>query len=802
MIFKNITQCVLISLLIGGLHAEEPTIQQALSPEMLNTLYADSQHKLNKLQSVVQHYAQLINTGKLKPKDPQAALAWLKNCAEVIGAIKNSSYTVLSEAKIVEFFSDTKQCAQILDHAFASNFKELPEITYESLKTRFVPTDISEPMMIDYSRKVDTAIDALQRKANNAGLGIVNRTYNALCSFNEHYRVGSLIENATLLGIGGGIALYATPRSVLEKVPYLAGAQDTLVDSLGGILALPDKLKATIFESNDSHSRKLALAMQEAVASGEALSDSVSQAVSQADITFHDRLTYIQKMGLLGMGWMSCMTVQHTWAESQKYWPWPMVGKKIHSISRNLHNRLKGTPLNNSGLHIIEDLTLDDPLFFGFDEQKNCFNRMLDSLEDPHKFANAGMKTSKAYLLVGPPGTGKSLSSKGLGGSLNERITANGKKHKATFFDVPFEVLRYHPNPVEFIIDVARYNSPCIIFIDEFHLLNVQIGTNQENRLADFLVKLDELDRNNDPEHQVFLLAATNRPDLIDSALKRYGRFEVIEYHNPTFDQRKNVLTILCKKSAVDTTGIDFDLLAYLTEGCSFSALNKLFEHAAFAAKNRAEGVTFEHLYQALNEIIRKLKPEVALNADEKRVVATYQAAKALAYSSFDIPVQIESVTIQSYTAKVKEQYDWQVKMEKKDVDKQHKSHFGALFFWKKNELVATETLKDKRNMCKIFLAGSVAQNVLYGSISDYKKKDRQRALLKAQEIVLNGLKFSDLSEKQQDVMRDQAFKIVKECEAEMTQFFSQKKEVLKNIVTVLEEKTFIRSDELKSLIK
>ena len=103
--------------------------------------------------------------------------------------------------------------------------------------------------------------------------------------------------------------------------------------------------------------------------------------------------------------------------------------------------------------------------------------------------------------------------------------------------------------------------------------------------------------------------------------------------------------------------------------------------------------------------------------------------------------------------------------------------------------------------MCKILIAGFAAEQVLNGSVSSYKKKDRQRALLLAQEILLQGLNFADLSDKQKDIIKDQAFEMVKECEREMVKLFTQKKGVLQRLVAALEEKTMLRIDELKALI-
>ncbi|MFA6066025.1 MAG: AAA family ATPase [Candidatus Babeliaceae bacterium] len=753
----------------------------------LNELYAIAMQKLDQTQAIVQHCAQLINNNKLKPQDGQAARAWLKHCSEVLTEIKNSPYSPLTDVKLVEIFAETKQFAQRLTFVIASNLNELPDMSRETLKARYVPDEISEEMMFEYIGHVDRALGELQNAANGIGQNFINKTFNTVSSLNSRYKFGSWVGNAALVGFGAATLLYVTPRSALETVG-LGGAQDTMIDTFSKVVS---KKPYMMFDGN----------YVDEIINKEPVKIKVLEPVDPHKYFASELGGNFDRLVLAGSAWLAYLKAQDVWHQSNKYWPWPQISEKLTRAQNKVHSFLKGAPLGYDGVvgRVIDDVTLKDGFFKGFDSQLNKFNNILTFVMDPKKFVFSGMKMNKALLLTGPSGTGKSFFAKAFAGSVNE-ISENNEQKKVKFLEISHFMLQGQENPVEFIMYYARFNAPCVVYIDEFHLLQLQVQGNTK-RLSEFLMELDKLDKDNDPDHQIFILGATNRPDLLDPALMRDGRFEVVQFHNPTFEQRRNLLEELCKKSAINTTGIDFELLAHLTEGCSFSSLNKLFERAAFVAKNQGEGVTFEHLYQALNEVVRKLKKDVPVMDVEKNIVATYQGGKALAYSLFATSVNLESVTLQGYTTAPREVYDWQVKTENKDIKRQYKPRFGAIFTWKNYEVVAAETIEEKKNLCKILVAGFAAQQVLNGSVSAYKKKDRQRALLLAQNILLQGLNFADLSDKQKDIIKDQALEMVRACERDMIKLFTQKKEVLKRIVVALEEKTMLRVDEIKALI-
>ena len=656
-----------------------------MSIDRRNELYAIAMQKVDQAQSIIQHCAQLINNKKLKPQDEQLAREWLQASSKVLLEIKNSPYAPLTDTKIIEILTETKQFAQLFIPVISSNFNNLPEMSRDMLKTRYIPTDISEKMMFEYVAYVDRALEDLQATANNVGQNIINKTYNTLSALNSHYKFGNWVGNTALVGFGAATALYVTPRPILAKIG-LGDVQDTMVDTLGYMINKRDVYTLPYLV------KKIKNGVE-------------GNYPKQAIVTPHEYFAStgnLSRLMMAGSAWMAYLAAQDAWHKSRQYWPWPQLDKKLSNASSAIQNYLEGTTLNTYGVdaHVIEDLTLEDDFFKGFDAQLNKFKNILTFVEDPRKFIFSGMKINKALLLTGASGTGKSFFAKAFAGSINKIYQSNDKHKKVEFIEISHFMLQSEANPLAIIMTIASMHAPCVIYIDEFHLLQLQVQGDAK-RLSEFLMALDKLDKDDKPNSQIFIIGATNRPDLLDPALIRDGRFETVQFHNPTFEQRKNLLETLCKKSAIDMTGIDFELLAHLTEHYSFSALNKLFERAAFVAKNQGEGVSFKHLYQALNDVIRKLKNDLPTTVVEKNIVATYQAGKALAHVLLPTTVNLESVTIQGYTKPAKEIYDWQAKVDKKDIKKQYKPKFGTLFTWKNYEVILTETVEQKETCAK-----------------------------------------------------------------------------------------------------
>lgn len=768
--------------------APEPTTTQ------LNQVLLGALQQLNKLQAIISHISQLINTHRIQPLDDASAREWLQNATKLIGELKKKNYTPLTAKKLLEIFSASNYIAQTLDFALRNQLTILPELSELTIKPRMIPGDTDFDFVVEYAQTVEQRLADIYDRANNSGRTFLNKLYGNVTEFNRNYNVSGNMFKLGLLGIGASALIYALPPTFCERI-WLSKVQGFIAG------------KVDFFKGND------ALATQ--------LIDSVKQnaqyGILKDSKEVVEELKKVQGINLSPMAIISGMSLMARFVVDAKqidefiFSPEPQkwyIRDRISQKLSNIHDYLSGTSVSIDSQHYTaETITLKDPLFDGLKDQTQAFELILEALKNPHTFTLAGIEIPHTILLTGDSGDGKSYLAKAFWGSVSELFNEMGRNTSFSFWNVePREFLGWGQNAVKRILQQARQHAPCVVFIDEFHLLGTQAGGNAQ-LLADFLTALDDLNNNKDPYHQIFIIAATNRPDLLDSALMRQGRFgTIIHCQKPTFAQRKNTLMALCKKSAVDASSIDLDLIANLLQGRSFSDVRSVFQLAEFTAKNKAEGLAFEHFYQALNKIVRKLKNEVRLSSQEKSIVATHQAGCALAHLLLETSVHLESVTIQPHARIIREQYDYQAKADAKhnDVDdtkKQHEAENGAVYTWRDNEILSLEDSASKIVQCKLLLAGSVAQNVLLGKVSDYQKHDKMYAMGKAIESLLNGISFYGLSKGQQERYRDKALVLLETCEQEMYELFMNNKAALARLAQALEEKHFIKIDEIKTII-
>ena len=248
-------------------------------------------------------------------------------------------------------------------------------------------------------------------------------------------------------------------------------------------------------------------------------------------------------------------------------------------------------------------------------------------LKEPARFAAMGAKCPKGVLLVGPPGTGKTLLARAVAGEAGCRvITAAGSEFNEMYVGVGAQRVRALANQ-------ARAQAPCIVFIDEFDSLGGRRGrpnrtSEEETTLNQLLVEMDGMAGS----ESIVWMAATNREDMLDPAVRRPGRFDrVVEVGLPTQVDRAEILRIHAAKMPV-AGDVDMDRLAALTVGYSGAELaNLLNEAAIFAVQDGSEVITSAHLEQARDKIqLGRVRSGVVVSDEERRVIALHEAGHAI----------------------------------------------------------------------------------------------------------------------------------------------------------------------------
>jgi len=265
----------------------------------------------------------------------------------------------------------------------------------------------------------------------------------------------------------------------------------------------------------------------------------------------------------------------------------------------------------------------------GIDEAKAELTEIVDFLKDPQKFTKLGGRIPKGVLLVGTPGTGKTLLAKAIAGEAGVPFfSISGSDFVEMFVGVGASRVRD-------LFEQGKKNAPCIIFIDELDAVGRHRGAGlggghdeREQTLNQLLVEMDGFDSN----EGVILLAATNRPDVLDSALLRPGRFDrQIVVDRPDVRGREGILKVHTRKIPLGSD-VDISVLAKGTPGFSGADLaNMVNEAALLAARKNKKKVDMEDLEEAKDKVLMGTERKSLLISDEeKRSTAYHEAGHAM----------------------------------------------------------------------------------------------------------------------------------------------------------------------------
>lgn len=265
----------------------------------------------------------------------------------------------------------------------------------------------------------------------------------------------------------------------------------------------------------------------------------------------------------------------------------------------------------------------------GIDEAKEELSEIVDFLRNPGKFQKLGGQIPKGCLLIGLPGTGKTLLARAIAGEANVPFfSISGSDFVEMFVGVGASRVRD-------MFEQGKKNAPCIIFIDEIDAVGRHRGIGlgggndeREQTLNQMLVEMDGFESN----EGVIIIAATNRPDVLDRALLRPGRFDrLITVSNPTVAGREEILKVHMKKIK-HSDQVDAEIIARGTTGFSGAKLQNLVNEAALlAARNNKKLVDMEDMEAAKDKVLMGVENRsLAISDDEKNLTAYHEAGHAL----------------------------------------------------------------------------------------------------------------------------------------------------------------------------
>lgn len=436
----------------------------------------------------------------------------------------------------------------------------------------------------------------------------------------------------------------------------------------------------------------------------------------------------------------------------------------------------------------------------GAEEAKEELKEIVEFLKHPKKFLSIGAKIPKGVLLLGPPGTGKTLMAKAVAGEAGVPFfNISGSEFVEMFVGVGASRVRD-------LFKQAKKNAPSIVFIDEIDAVGRHRGAGlggghdeREQTLNQILVEMDgfETDTN------VIVVAATNRPDILDPALLRPGRFDRrVVLDLPDINEREKILKIHTKNKPLEKS-VNLKILAQRTPIFSGADLANLVNEAAIlAARRNKKIISMRELTESIEKVM--LGPERksrVIREEEKKIIAYHEAGHALVASSLPNTDPVQKVSIISrgqaggYTLA---------------VPTEDKRLYSKAYFV--DELA-------------VLLGGYVSEEINFGDVTTGASNDLERATHmarnlvtrygmselgprtfgKKEELVFLGKELGEEKDYSEDTAREidkEVFRFINEAQNTAEKVIKEKKETLEKIVKVLLEKETIEKEEFEGLIK
>ncbi len=431
----------------------------------------------------------------------------------------------------------------------------------------------------------------------------------------------------------------------------------------------------------------------------------------------------------------------------------------------------------------------------GLEEAKQEVMEIVDFLKNPKKYTNLGGKIPKGALLVGSPGTGKTLLAKAVAGEAQVPFfSLSGSDFVEMFVGVGASRVRD-------LFRQAKDKAPCIIFIDEIDAIGRARGKNnivggndeRENTLNQLLVEMDGFGT----DTGVIILAATNRPDVLDSALLRPGRFDrQVSIDKPDLIGREQIFKVHLKPVKL-AEGVDAKKLSAQTPGFAGAEIaNVCNEAALIAARKNKEAVDMQDFQDAIDRVIGGLeKKNKIISPEEKRIVAYHEAGHAIAGWFLEHADPLVKVSI---------------------VPRGVAALGYAQYLPKEQFLYTIEQLED--GMC-MTLGGRVAEDITFGKISTGAQNDLERITKLAYAMVtiygmnekVGNVSFNDTqgeyqfnkpySEKTSELIDDEVRNQINAVYARTKKLLTDKREGLEKLANKLIEKEILFQSDLEEIL-
>ncbi len=458
-----------------------------------------------------------------------------------------------------------------------------------------------------------------------------------------------------------------------------------------------------------------------------------------------------------------------------------------------------GVGKSNAKVYVQKETGVTFKDVAGEDEAKESLQEVVDFLHNPGRYSKIGAKLPKGALLVGPPGTGKTLLAKAVAGE------AHVPFFSLTGSDFIELYVGVGASRVRDLFKEATKNAPCIIFIDEIDAIgrsrDSKYGGGNEEREQTLNQLLSEMD-GFDSSRGILILGATNRPEILDKALLRPGRFDrQIIVDKPDLRGRTEILKVHAKDVLMDDT-VDLDAIALATSGAVGSDLANMINEAAInAVKQGRDYVCQKDLFEAVEQVlVGKEKKDRIMSTEERRIVSYHEVGHALVSALQKNSEPVQKITIVPRTMGALG-YVMQVPEEEKFLNTQAELHamlVGLLAGRAAEEIVFDTVTTGASN--DIEKATSIARAMVtqYGM----SRKFGLIGLQTVESQYLDGRAVMNCSDVTAAEVDSEVMRILKECYEEALKLLRENREVMDKIAAHLIEKETITGKEFMKIFR
>ncbi len=702
-----------------------------------------------KIEFCLQTIEQIINADKIKFNNQETKSQVLFNIKNIKLIIQKlfTVYTTQITNKEESIFIGTCYNIAFIEYLLPVFQNDITTINVETLAT-FIETNIDRIMdtnepLIAMIENNETNITLLMKSSDSVGLSTLNKVYRYLDTKPLPWYGKSTLATAYDVALWSSAALlgYSTITYGLSKNSPIYGCQDWKISDLPGKSFLGDYHEVEQLKQSMTPDERKVITNDFGAFS-----------------YLHDGMNTYTNPFMLGCTAILAYLIKKPILETYE-----STNKKLN---HGINYYLKGDISTPKNTNIIPKAYFSDMV--GGEHLEKLAQELTDYLKNPTRYERAGITPSTGYLLVGPSQTGKSFFAKALKTMVDEAF--EGSNEEVKFLTITADDLKYFGGFND-IFYWARKNGPVILFMDEIDMFGTRRDRDAKTT-QELLTAMNGIDT--DSSKKVIVIAATNKPEELDFALKQKGRLgTTITFDVPTYECRKAYLEKQLHKKNIVLNQEIVDTIAQETNNQTYNMIDDIIRQSLQLATFETRPVTENDFEITLDREIRRIKPSTSISPQEKELIAIYQAGQAAARHILATDQQIVKITVDSVDKPMKSKEGFGVVHEQKG--EQHENHdllpetrtkptrLGFVFTMSKTnnqELVSDD---DQEQELLALLAGQAALELIKGkTFNGFGKEDRAKVIETLEKKISQGTPITNEIRQQALVAKEILYNQVK----------------------------------------